>query len=683
MSYEQLQSALRDADPEVRRRAVMAAFGSSAEGVAELLLTSLGDDDWRVRKEAAQVLIHRAVELNVIEQLVQGICQGDNIGLRNAALDVLEALGDTAAPALIAALPSVPEHARKFVVEALGESGGTLVVAELAKAAAAADPNVAGEAIEALARIGGPEAERIIRSRLSATDPFLRMAALDALNRREALIPWEELAPLLEDRLLRRVAIAALGRTGRVEALEPLFLALEESTVHVVGAAAAAIARLMATSQAVRTSAVPRLLSLHDRARTWLRAVLTSSSEAEARRAAAELLARAKDIEALSSIVAHLSHDAPSPNTMIALREWGHEAVEPMLALVPTLESVQERAVALELTADLALIEANAPSTVRERVKSALRRGVSDREHVVVAAAARCLGQWADDADAALLAGHALSSDHNVARACARALESLARRAPEAVEKALSTVALEGPHVAGLSSVIATLGGPRAMDRLQTLLAADDAEVRRAALHGLGRVGGKRATELVALSLADEDTEVQVVAAQVLGRIRDDQGGSPGVAELVQAVNSELSHVRAAVTRALGLTGSPRAVEPLRERLRDRDSGVAMAAVEALGQLSPGELASSLKDALLHEDREVVKAALRALADCHDPSAPDALISALNHAAWDVRQLSAELLTLLNVPRALPALSAQLEKESDDLARESLLQAVEILGGES
>ena len=119
-----------------------------------LVRRALGDQDWRVRKESAQVSLRRARELSLIEPLVQALCQSDNVGLRNAALDVLESLGDRASAALIAALPNVPEHARKFLVEALGESGGQLVVTELAKAAAADDPNVAGEAIEALARIG-------------------------------------------------------------------------------------------------------------------------------------------------------------------------------------------------------------------------------------------------------------------------------------------------------------------------------------------------------------------------------------------------------------------------------------------------------------------------------------------------------------------------------------------------
>jgi len=680
MSETSLREALSDADPEVRRRAVVHASADASAEVGPLLLNALGDEDWRVRKEAVQVVHRRAVELGLIESLVQGICQGENVGLRNAALDVLEALGPSAAPALIAALPGVPEHARKFVVEALGESGGMHVVRELAKAAASEDPNEAGEAIEALARIGGPEAERVMRSRLTASDPFLRMAALDALNRVHAVIPWAELEPLLQDRLLRRVAISALGRTGRVEALEPLFLALEESTVHVVGAAAIAIARLISGSPEAAQAALPRLWRLDDRARAWLRVVLTSSADAEARRAAAELLAWAKDVEALSAIVLHLAGDAPSSQALSALRAWGREAVEPMLALIPMLQSTQERAVAIELTADLALVAEGLEHGLRERVRGTLRRSLSDPEHAVVTAAARCFAQWADESDAALLVGHALSADVSVGKACARALEALAKRAPEAVERALSATALSGPQGGALAPVVAAVGGPHALDRLQRLLSGDDPGVRRSALLGFGRLGGRRASDFVALALADEDTEVQVVAAQVLGRIRDENGLASGEPELVLALNSELSQVRQAAARALGQTGSQRAVEPLRGLLLSEDVGLAMAAVEALGQLSPGQLSGILKSAVTHRDREVVKAALRALSESHDPEGIEPIIASLTHPAWDVRKLAAELIGELGSMRAVPALKAQLAVETDDLAREALEMVLRDLG---
>ncbi|HEX6242155.1 MAG TPA: HEAT repeat domain-containing protein, partial [Polyangiales bacterium] len=273
MSIEQLRDALRDRDAEVRRRAVLSAERESMPEVGPLLLVALGDEDWRVRKEAAQVSIRRASELGLIDALVEAICQGENVGLRNAALDVLQGLGEEAARALVNALPHVPEHARKFVVEALGESRGPVVVAELSRAAQSTDSNVASEAIEALSRIGGAEAERVIRSRLSAADPFLRMAALDALNRCEAQVGWEELEPLLGDRLLRRVVVTALGRIGRPEAAAPLFSALEEPTSHVAAAAATAIARLSASSAAANAAVERELDHLGDRTRAALRNV--------------------------------------------------------------------------------------------------------------------------------------------------------------------------------------------------------------------------------------------------------------------------------------------------------------------------------------------------------------------------------------------------------------------------
>jgi HEAT repeat protein len=78
----------------------------------------------------------------------------------------------------------------------------------------------------------------------------------------------------------------------------------------------------------------------------------------------------------------------------------------------------------------------------------------------------------------------------------------------------------------------------------------------------------------------------------------------------------------------------------------------------------------------------VVKAALRALSEWRDPTASEALFGALSHPAWDVRQVSAELIGELGDARALPVLSAQLTRETDDLVRLALSDAYARLGGE-
>ncbi|MET0342716.1 MAG: HEAT repeat domain-containing protein [Polyangiales bacterium] len=688
MSDDRYSRALLDPDVEVRRRAVVHAASDRADpALAVLLMKALGDEDWRVRKEAAVAAVRRADELSLMEPLVGAICQGENVGLRNAALDVLEELGERAAPALIAALPSAPEHARKFLIEALGEAGGPLVIYELKQAAFSDDVNLAGEAIEALGRIGGIEAESIIRARLVASDPFLRLAALEALNRRDALVEWEELSPLLEDRMLRRVAIAALGRTGRSEALEPLLASLEDPALHTVGAAATSLVRLLRHAGTLLERAEPRLHQLSPRARAGLTALLGGAGEIELRRAAAELLARAKDEGALGRIVAQLTVDAASPETLDALRSWGNEAVRPLLLLASRLDAPEERAVALELAADLAAVSESPTRPLRVLVRAALRDALRDHEPVVVAAAARSLGSYADATDSEALVQCALSAHPDVARAAAHALETLIGSERDSVERAIRDVEIERTQAPALASVLAMLGGPEALDRLRALLSSDDGHVRRAALHALGSIGGARAAQLVSFALADEDSDVQAAAAQVLGRLRDEHGGVPGASELLLAARSEHAHVRAAVARALGASGLELAIEPLRELLRDADGGVALAAVEALGQLPDPALGSGLGIALAHPDREVVKAALRALASACERGARDSdvqtqLIASLTHDAWDVRQLAAELIRDLQLTAARPALAAQLARETDDLARGTLAEALRVLAEE-
>ncbi|MDB4987253.1 MAG: repeat protein [Myxococcaceae bacterium] len=676
-SIERLQRALVDADAETRRRAVLQLASHEADGaLPSLLLRALGDDDWRVRKEAAQVALRRAHELSLMEHLVAALCQSENVGLRNAALDVLEDLGEQSAPALIIALHQAPENARKFVIEALGEAGGPLVLHELKQAALSDDVNLAGEAIEALARIGGAEAEAVIRARLKAADPFLRLAALEALNRRDATIGWEELEPLLDDRILRRVAISALGRTGRIEALEPLFHALEDSTLRTCGTAATAIVRLIRQSSAVHERALPRLSDLHPSARANLFTLMSSAPEVELRRSAAQLLALAKDESALPQIIAQLTVDTASPETLAALQAWGEDAVAPLVTLSGTLEAPEERAIALELAADLVAVSRSRMAPLGRLVRDSLRPALHDHDPVVVAAAARSLGPYVEASDASTLVHCALSADPEVARSAARALEVLVETERDAVENALREVEVEATQAAALASVLAMLGGPEALDRLRGLLSANDANVRRAALHALGRIGGARAAAMVALALADENSDVQVAAAQVLGRLRDEHGGVPGASELMLAVQSEHAHVRAAVARALGHTGLTRAIEPLCELLLDHDSGVAIAAVEALGEVSFASLGDHLKDALTHPDREVVKAALRALAATRSESAATELIASLTHDAWDVRQVAAELIGELGVRLAVPSLMTQLARETDDLARASISDAL-------
>ena len=106
MAYVSIEEALGSDDAEERRQAT-AELGRAPLGDAlPLLLLALGDDDWRVRKEATVVARAFGAAPPLVEALVEVFAgTGDNVGLRNAAVEVLAGAGRPATLALGAAMP--------------------------------------------------------------------------------------------------------------------------------------------------------------------------------------------------------------------------------------------------------------------------------------------------------------------------------------------------------------------------------------------------------------------------------------------------------------------------------------------------------------------------------------------------------------------------------------------------
>ncbi|MFW6051204.1 MAG: HEAT repeat domain-containing protein [Myxococcota bacterium] len=679
MTAQDPRAGLRDADPERRRQAVGALPGLGVEDVVDPLYAALGDEDWRVRKEAVGVAEALSSRVDLVPKLIEALCDGENVGRRNAALEVLGRLGPIVARPLVDALPRVPSSARKFVIDALGDSNDRQVVPVLVEAAEGdADPNAAAAALDALARLGGPEAERALRRRLSSRDPFQRMAALDGLARLNATVPWEEIAPMLEDRLVRRVALALLGRTGRREAIDPLVDALADPSPHVVSIAAVALVQLHGGSEELAAAVAERARRLPMDPRRALRSLLVGG-DLRSRQAAAHLLLLARDPEALEGIVVLASEDALSPAALGILREWGAGAVLPLLE-VHRRSQGPARPTSLEVAADLGaepLVRGAGPAPELQRVlRAAIRAATRDRDPLVVLAAARSMSWWAEAADAPLLVELAARGREDVARACGEALESLVTTAPDAVRDALDGVVFDGTAGAALAGVAARIGGPHAFERLQTALAADDPQSRKAAVSALAAIGDRRAAEHIGYALTDENVDVQTAAAEALGRMRDEQGQSIGVDSLLLALQSESDAVQAAAARALGQAGEERAIPPLRELVRSGSPGVAAAAMRALRRLHDPALGDLLVEALGHADGEVVKQALKAIRETEGDRASAHLAAGLSHAGWDVRALAARLLGEVGTDEAIAAVRERQRHETDPMVRQALQEAL-------
>lgn len=637
--------------------------------LVEDVAADLADPSWRIRKQACAAALEMIeagdaglAPLGVV--LLRAIVQGENVGLRNAALEVLGRVGERALEPLVSAYDEVVPSARKFILDALGEGGDARALPTLLRALDSEDPNTRAASIEALSRVGGPEAERALAERLRGHDPFEAMAALDGLERLRARLPYNTLAPLLADRLLRRGALPLLGRCGDPRAAEALGAALGDASSHLAGASVCALWNLLGANVDSEKAVIQVAAELGAPEREGLLHLLASDEEA-VRAAAARIAIWAREGEALGAVSQMAADGLLDAEALAPLRDWGSPCVRRLLVLSEQ-EFGRSAGIALELAAELA----EEPALLPE-LRATLRRALESEDLRRAEAAARGLGVWAQDEDAARLVQAARRGDELLARACAVSLAHLGERSPATVVQALEGATLEGSFGAAMARVAATLPVERAQALLATGVTATDPRARRAAIEALGALDhGTRSLD-VRLALMDVDRGVQTAAARSMGA-RSTRGSADDAAELAAALASPDASVRAAAAAGIRDRADRTSIALLGSLAEDENVSVAVEALLALGRLKAPELGRRARAGLGHAQAERRKAALRALAMVGTPDLGELAQDALADEAWDVRLAAAQILAGLGGTAAHEALSNRLEHEPDETVKAAL-----------
>jgi HEAT repeat protein len=671
MNVAAIRAAMNSSDVEVRRDAVLAAGQLHDRDTSSVLITALGDADWRVREEAIRVVGEVAVEFEMIRPLIEGLCQGLNVGLRNAAREVLRRLGAAAARALVSSLSEVEPNDRKFIVEALACGGTEEATDTLIDSVRGKDPVIAVAAMDALAQLGGPRATAALRDKLRVGDTFERAAALDALEHLAATVQYDDLAPIMEDRLLRRIALDALGRSGDVRAVPHLLQALTDRSTHVTHRALVGLYRLQGANVDAR-----RLLQSELPRNTLALATLKTLAKDEDRSvgmAAATLLARTKDREAVAVAVQLAASDVAANQLAVAFDDWTEDALSVALRLAG--ESEELRPAALDLACELGDRVNERPAAI-EQLREVLRGSFDDPDMSVRVSVLRGLGRFGDAADATLLLRSTTDPDADVAVAAGNALRDLAFRAPAAVRQVLAHATPSGPAGLAVAELLVDLGAKDAHERLREALLSDVPSTRACAVAGLSRLGGAAASELVALALRDSSREVQVAALEALTVMRD--RGEDGVRALLDFQSND-SDVLCAHTLALSSLDDPQAAEQLQHLARTAPREARVAAVQALVGIGGAGLQGLLCELASDADSEVAKQAVSELGILANGKSPGAIAGALTHSASEVRRLAAAWLGRIGDTSSSEALFDRLAHETDTQVRNVIVEALEAL----
>jgi HEAT repeat protein len=688
---ESILHDLCSADEEVRRLAVERGVLLPASEALPMLAERLGDPSWRVRKAAVEALAVTPEDWPVAQHLIASLADGENPGRRNAAVEALVRIGRRMVVPLLEATESPDVDVRKLVVDALAGIGSERATPRLAALLGDADANVRGAAADALAALGGIEAQRALRTAALREDEetLVRFAALRGLARLEAPLRASDLASAISDPMLRAVAFGVLGRVSDPEGEEVLLKGLESGSRATREAAIEALLRVVAhaeTGEADRLCA--RLRSCAETAPGAVSDAMVRLGEADLStriliaqflgivavpEAALPLLCAARDDEALAEVAL---------GALTGLGAGGEAQID---AAWSTLDG------------DLQLLACQALGRGRgARGAARLVLALDEADPTLRAAAARAVAGRGDTSAASALvrrlqlATDDFDPDAELERgALIDALVRITAASPDADARRAVTDLLassfEGASESVRLAIARVLGSVGAGDHasLMALLAQDPSPaVRRAAVAALAGLRGEARREALRLALADEAAAVRIAAAAAFG----DTGEAQALGDLERLLVDEDADVRAAAVRAIGDLAQAVAAEAgwdaigalLGSALGDRGP-VALAAVEVFERVAPALPIERVCAVLDHEDPEVVQGALACIRRHGRESELTATLPLLSHPHWAVRAGAIEAIAERRFVAAVPAILRRLDGEEDEFVRGTLLRALERL----
>lgn len=151
--FETVDFRKHDIQEEERLQALKSLARSEGGPDPQLLYQALGDQSWRIRKEAAEIFLSLPRAGDLAGEVIELLHSQDNAGLRNTAVEILVSLGRRATPFLLEELTCSDHDVRKFVLDILGEIRDPESVLAMVGALCDPDGNVRAAAAENLGKI--------------------------------------------------------------------------------------------------------------------------------------------------------------------------------------------------------------------------------------------------------------------------------------------------------------------------------------------------------------------------------------------------------------------------------------------------------------------------------------------------------------------------------------------------
>lgn len=600
MDLQDIRCALQSADEEIRRSALHSLRDIPCPDAQAIIFTAMGDESWRVRKEAVECYVYSKPDLSSVEQLLKLLRNEDNAGLRNSAAEAVIRLGSATAVPLMKMVQDQDADVRKFVIDVMGAIGDPIFVPALLQALNDPEVNVASAAAEQLGALGNTEAaEHLMQAILARDEVLFRFSALGALGilAKPAPVP-EALVKLADQDILRKTVFECLGTISDESSFELLLSGFscrqKKSRAAAVKALYKIYGRSSAASQAKIREAL-RLLKESD--------IITSLLELYDNRD--DVLTKAllwtsvvtRDARFIPLLIEAYTDERTADVALSALKSFGREALHKIISRYSSLDESGRSGLCI-------LIAECGYTGFNDVIQEALR----DTSAQVRKAAALAVGKLGLITLIPGLISLIDDSEAHVYAAAVAGLQSFIMTSRSAILTEVGHFcASKVPHHRKVAALLLASLGER--DRLLLLIKDEDPQVRKAAVSAIGANRIETSGSMLVLALADEDPDVRTAVADALGNLRD----TTTLDALEHALNDEDVWVQSAVLKAIARIKPARAWSIIKNIHTGAEGLLMITSLKILEEIGGSESEEIIRYALQNCDKDIARQAAKSL----------------------------------------------------------------------
>ncbi|OLN24783.1 hypothetical protein DVDV_3913 [Desulfovibrio sp. DV] len=609
-------------DPDVLRDAAFDAGESGCLEAVPLLAKLLCTHNLGVQEAADRAL--RRLGGKEVVAAVKALLRSDEAPVRNAAMDILRAVGSQDFPTLLELLHDGDPDIRIFASDILGSTESRLAVAPLCEALLK-DPevNVRYQAAVSLGELAFAEAAPGLGKALG-DDEWVQFAVIEALSKIRDASSVGALVKALDKStdLVASMIVDALGEIGNIKAVTMLLKRIDASPEVLRNKIVKAVVRILGGKALSLLSPAER-----ERFRSYLLAAL-GDDEDDVQDAAVSGLGSVGGEDAAEAVLAHAARidrdNLPEryEHAVAALRDMG---LTEALGRALREGDAAQRAVALDVLSALPCPQC--PGLLIEAFSSL----PASFQPAAVKALAGIAGEDAVDFFMDLL-----GSDNEAVLLEAVGFLGGTMRLPAAGEPLFGLLGHPSDAVkeAALEACVA-IGGAELDARFRELSRSDDPMDRLMAVYALGRMGVGDHMDIIRAALADEVPDIRKIALETLADSCGHEETSLPL--IVSRLDDENRDVRLAVVEVLGGCDSDTVYTYLEKALNDSDDWVRIRAIEALGARGERDAVGRLL-AMAGEPSKIV--ALKAVEGLGEIGGPDAFQALLGLISSDDPELA-------------------------------------------